>query len=227
MSLKSFDTALKLKLQELYPNVILSSEDKSFYYGSDNDNELKVTLPLITFDRISNQLSTDTFSHPSSFRGGWDGGHTMSRDLPVNLVYQINIWSDDRYECDDLWREITAYFFLHSILEVKYENTEVVKEYPTFITNVDIDIDTTSFSDNGRLYRQIITLEVRDARLLFEKNSNLVKEIPLRTVTIRSSKKDGQSTIIEPDTTELDKITPYKSEFSVIDENSKRNKEEL
>ena len=190
MSLKSVDFALKSYLRDIYPNTEFTAESSAFTEGF-TDNDLVVKLPMITLDRISTQPTQDYYNYPSIRRGGVRFENPeqtyQDRGLGVDLVYQINIWSDDRYEADDLWREVLMYFTLNQSLTVKYENSDLIKDYTMLITGNDQINDYDSFTDIGRLYRHAITIEIDGVRMVFEKSTRLVEQIPVRTITIHKN----------------------------------------
>ena len=193
MDLTSYDNALKTKLLDVFPNVVNSSEDKALEYSE--DDRAMVKLPLISYWRLSNPLSQ---SYNNSF--GVQRGRTVRqlnsnhnliyKEIYLTLTYQIDVWSDRRYEVDEILKELLLYFEEEPYLSVKEDNNDIPFDISFDITDIVTDIDLSSFSDRGNLYRQSITIEIDRAVLTYPKAKKVANSIPLRTVLVGSEAGD-------------------------------------
>lgn len=207
MSLKSFDEAITNYLKNIYDNTIFSPSSRTLIDATDSRTEIK--LPMITVERISNEYpSSDLQSNYTEVRlGRRSDDELRERSLSIDLMYQIDIWSDRRDESDNIWREVLMYLNLDNGISITYSPT-VSQDYPITIVNTDVDINYNEFEDIGKLYRNIITVKIHNAKLIFNKSINLVKEIPVRTITLTSDEKKNE---------ELDIVSDKETRFESIE----------
>ena len=185
MDLTSFDNALKTKLLNVFSNVINASDTKALEYSE--DDTAHVQLPLISYWRLSNMISDPFKSQPAVLRGRElkkidDTSKLMYKEISMSLTYQIDIWSDRRYEVDDILLELLLYFHEEPYLSIKEPNMETNYDFSFRVTDVTTDVDLDSFSDRGALYRQVITIEIDNAVMVYPKSAKVVHKIPLRYV---------------------------------------------
>lgn len=194
MTLEAIDRGMQNKLDSIFPNVIQLGIEKVL--ESDQiRRDGKVKLPLISFERISNPISDDYINQAALRRGviAMDAHTeelTYERSLPVNVTYQLIIWSKSRKQVDGIWGELCMYWSIHPDIEVEFtfdkSNIQITKHFTFKMTDHDSDFDIGQFADEGRLYRQIITLESINARIYFDKDLYLVKDIPIEMVSLES-----------------------------------------
>ena len=178
MSLHLYDKALLEKLQKVFENVVDASDEKALQLSS--DSEAMVYLPLISFWRLNNNLSSEYAQTPLKNlgrRGARFVGDSriVNYELAFNLEYQIDIWSDRRSECDDLFTELVLFFLQEPNLVLYDENNQEQYILPVTITETVTNVDLTQFSDKGNLYRQVITLSIPNAPVLFPKKHKIIK----------------------------------------------------
>lgn len=188
MNLTAYDDALKSKLESVFSNVVNSSTDKALERSEDGKAEVK--LPLISYWRLSNNYDPDNYNAPSivpNKRGRIikptsDSTNLIYKEIPIALTYQIDIWSDRRVETDIIFQELLLYFSEEPHLQVKEDNVEDPFKFIIKVTDTDTDIDLTQFSETGDMYRQIITIMIDNAKLIFPKEGKIAKSIPIRIV---------------------------------------------
>lgn len=178
MSLHLYDKALLEKLQKVFENVVDASDEKALQLSS--DSEAMVYLPLISFWRLNNNLSSEYAQAPLKNLGRRGtrfvgDSRIVNYELAFNLEYQIDIWSDRRSECDDLFTELVLFFLQEPNLVIHDENNQEQYVLPVTITETVTNVDLTQFSDKGNLYRQVITLSVPNAPVLFPKKHKIIK----------------------------------------------------
>lgn len=192
MSLKCYDEALMAKVKKVFPNVTWADEDNALSRNATKDDKLVATLPLITLYRTNNTFNFEQFGNDSHTRRGRYvlPDEVRIKAFPVNIFYQMDIYSDKRVEVDDIWREIIQFFYVDPEIEVHFEGIEIPYKYVVYLVDTDNTTDVSSFSDKGRLHRQTINLEVRQAQMLFVDCQRSVRDIPLRIVAIEDFDKD-------------------------------------
>ena len=193
MNLTDFDNALKAKLLNVFPNVANASEDKALEYSE--DDVAQVSLPLISYWRLTNSISDSFRSQPAILRGREirdidNTSKLMYKELPMDLTYQIDVWSDRRYEVDDIMLELLLYFHEEPYITIKEDNMEKPYDFSFRVTDITLDIDLESFSDRGNLYRQVITIEFDNAVMVYPKAAKTVHNIPLRYIELRRGDED-------------------------------------
>lgn len=186
MSLKCYDEAIMEKVKKVFPNVTWADEDGALNRNAEKDNKLVATLPLITLYRTNNTFNFEQFGNDSHTRRGRYvlPSEERIKAFPVNIFYQMDIYSDKRVEVDDIWREIIQFFYTDPEIDVHFEGLEIPYKYVVWLVDTDNTTDVSSFSDKGRIHRQTINLEVRQAQMLFTKYVKAAREIPLRMVEI-------------------------------------------
>ena len=162
--------------------------------AEDRKEKNVVKLPLIAFDRINNPFALDYSANDPMVRRGRFiiEKEFRERAFPITPQYQIDIISDKRVEVDDIWRELVMYLYINPNVDVTYGNGEdkFTETYPIKLLDTDNTTDVESFSDRGVLYRQTISLEITNAKMLFKSDTKLIETIPLRIVEIEGGKED-------------------------------------
>lgn len=178
MSIHLYDEALKNKLKEVFENVVDASEDKALQYSE--NGEALVNLPLISFWRLNNNLSTDYAQFPLKNIGRRsnkmiNNSKVVNYELNFNLEYQIDIWSDRRSECDDLFTEMILFLLQEPNLAIHDPNLNQSYNFPLQITETVTNVDLTQFSEQGNLYRQVITISIPNATVFFPVKRKIIK----------------------------------------------------
>lgn len=195
MSLYNYDEALLRYLKDAlcFDNIINAADSKAFSYVGDNNDKIKVDLPLITMWRLSNTL--ENVDGIGNF--GWrtrgkvvhadftDNKGVRWRALPVTLSYQITIWTYTRKELDDIFREMIMYLTTDNPhIDVKLEGMDEPEKFVIKVTDTDTSTDIDSFDDKGRLYSQNIMLDIPEAQLLFSREVPLTKDIKIKSILL-------------------------------------------
>lgn len=193
MSLALYDQALYDKIHELFDNVINADESSVFSeaYDIDVDTQEKrktpsIALPLISFWRTGNPPNLEgDGNYPSILKGRNYARFNCSdpqpyRTFPVLISYQISIWSDVRREVDEIFREFCMLFFVDEpyltirVANELYEDNDgdkrkllIDEQFSLILIDSSTEIDTTSFPDRGRIYRQDIMIEVQNAKMFY------------------------------------------------------------
>lgn len=191
MDLYSYDNALIDKLTKVFPNVINCSDDKVLSYSEDDDEENNVSLPMISFWRLNSDFNLENFNYSGTMRG-----RPMTKlnntkglniqEIPINLIYQIDLWSDRRYEVDQLYKELLFYLIQEPYLNVLCETDMTVRDFYFKITDTNTSIELAEFNDNGKIYRQIITIECDSAVLGVPVEKDLINKFEIRTVILNT-----------------------------------------
>ena len=126
-----YDTALRDKLKEVFDNVIDASEDKALQLSE--DGEALVKLPLVSIWRLNNNLSQEVSQFPLKEYGRRTNKRVNNAiltnyELTFDIEYQIDVWSDRRSECDDLFSELLLFLLREPNINITDINTPKVKK---------------------------------------------------------------------------------------------------
>lgn len=193
------------KLKSVFPNVMFSSLSKVLEHSTDIEvksethegenrdkkkSEKISSLPVIAFDRINNSFNFDFQANDPMTRRGRkvirEDESVREKVLPVNIHYQIDIVSDRRVEVDGIWRELVMYLATHNEICVHYDYGEgdIPEKYPIRLMDTDNTTDVSEFSNIGRVYRQTISIEIPQAKLIFIEPVYLIKDFPVRVINL-------------------------------------------
>lgn len=197
MSLYLYDEAFNKYLLDAmsFANIVNADESESFNVSADKHENIdtEIQLPMISFWRVSNPLNSIGIGNFSERLYG----RTMSKNLvdfesinyrsiPIDLNYQLTIWSDSRHQVDDIFRELIMYISTDNpVLSLYLPDIEpefLEDEYLDFnlrLLDVDTTIDTSKFVNQGRIYKQHLIITVDEARLFFARTAKLVKNNPV------------------------------------------------
>ena len=195
MSLYAYDEGLLKYLKEAlnFSNIINSAESVAFSNiveeGEEKKN-LKIEVPMISFWRTANPLSIEGggpfgLRHRGRLIGQDDDKTHRWRALPINISYQITIWSDKRREVDDIFRELMMYMITDNPhIEVKFDGRNTPEKFLIEVTDTDDGTDIDGFDERGRLYMTHILIDIKEAQLIFDRYSPRAKDIPVRSLVI-------------------------------------------
>ena len=152
-------------------------------------NNLVVKFPLIAFDRISNSYAEEgNDNYAIKVRGSFITDEKVrEKSFGVDIVYQIDVISDRRYEVDEIWRELTMFFHKNNGVEITYESNGQVSSqiYDLLVLDTEPGGDVSTFFNNGIIWRQTIRVLVRNVRMLFARSVPIIEEIPVRVIDFK------------------------------------------
>lgn len=195
MSLYAYDEGLLKYLKEAlnFSNIINSAESVAFSNTVEEGEEkknLKIEVPMISFWRTANPLSIEGggpfgLRHRGVVIDKDDDNVHRWRALPINISYQITIWSDKRREVDDIFRELMMYMITDNPhIEVKFDGRDTPEKFLIEVTDTDDGTDIDGFDERGRLYMTHILIDIKEAQLIFDRYSPRAKDIPVRSLVI-------------------------------------------
>lgn len=169
-SLKLYDISLTSKLKSIFTNVTYASPDEALESSSDDKSD--INFPMISLYRLDNPpIFTERYNNPSAFRGRMNSytqsGYRNIMTLPVNLSYQIDLWSSTRDELDTMYCELLFYLVRYPNIEINIDSG--THNFPINITDAESLMDFDD-ENSSRTYRMSITLEVPDAVLFYLKD---------------------------------------------------------
>lgn len=179
-----YDRAVVDKFREIFrdPRITVQPPENAIRYTAQLEND-DVTFPLISINRTNWSVRDSDINWAQSRTGIADhinDNNTVSvmRAIPIQMSYQLDIYTVDRITNDEIYRELIFYFLKHPTLEVEIPYTLDNKHVFNLVMDSDItdNSDTVEHINKGVLYRYTSTWNVTDA-YLFEGTN----EIPLIT----------------------------------------------
>lgn len=184
--LKDFDMAFINKVKAWYSNTIYANTAIVYnvIYNLAEDNEVKEALkfPLISIYRPDGFKLSDTQNFAARKRGieyFYDSvTHTRvaARFITVNLSYQLDLYAKTPESLDDISENVMQALNFDQTLEVTQvdikNNIEYTESYD--ITYVSGPVEQSEFQDDDRVYHYSIAYEIKNARLLNFRVSEII-----------------------------------------------------
>lgn len=195
MSVYLYDTAITERIRNVLqdPNIHIVPSEKMFTKSKDaNDNP---AFPAVSIFRPSYSLSTLN----KSISGYRIGRHEYSAEsnklyatqtLPITINYQVDVWTKDRIQNDELVRELIWFYTLYpqQKLTLTYENYRRDFTFNCFVNEEITDNSNISeFEDKGQYYRTTFTLVVDEAQLFMVN----IKPLPSIIATLEAYDMEG------------------------------------
>lgn len=168
-----YDNAIVDKFRSLFKDsrITVQPPENAIRYVAQLSND-DVKFPLISLNRTSWSLRSGDISWAQSRTGianrlNPDNTISVMRAIPIQMEYQLDVYTVDRLTNDEIYRELIFYFIKNPTLEVEIPYTVDNKH----VFNLDINPDITDNSDTvehvnkGVLYRYTSTWVVKDAYL--------------------------------------------------------------
>lgn len=177
MAIRFYDSALLEKLRSWSGDTqlqIFGPDDtrKLFEVYTDQKNDTPVKLPLIALRRVGGYEIINTNKRPITFDGFTLSANTdKSKQLnaiPVNITYQLDIYTRYLSEADELARNIIFNIinYPHLKIQIPYENSYIEHSGTMrIISNVDDNSDVPERLIPGQFTRLTFGLTVDDAYL--------------------------------------------------------------
>ena len=173
MSVYLYDKALTEKLREVVGDDrihVIPPEDTLFFLAQLTKD--KVNFPAITITRGPVQLVTETrnqvaYRKGDSVRLNPDHTITKVKHFPMRIQWSINVYTVDRYSCDEIIRELVFYLMTYPSLEVQVPyGADIPQNFDLFIENeIEDNSDLSQFSETGEYFRETITVFTDNAHM--------------------------------------------------------------
>lgn len=170
MSVYLYDEAVVKRLREITGDsrihVIDPNEAISFLAQFDKD---KVKLPAVVLSRGPVNL-LDYRNQPVALKGQLakvtdDNLLVKAQLVPLRIQWNIDVYTVDRFSCDEIIREIVFYFIVHPRFEVEvpYE-LEIPQNFDVFVSSdIEDNSDLIEFPNRGEYFRETLTIYTENA----------------------------------------------------------------
>lgn len=138
-------------------------------------NEDKFTLPLVTLSRTGWRILSNNHNHSARFEGGIVDIHPHNdttrikrvQFIPMQLDYNIDVWTRTRRENDEIVRELFWYFLIAPTLTIRVPyDLEFDHNFNLFIEpDIEDNSDISGQPAHGEYFRQTLHIYTDDAKL--------------------------------------------------------------
>lgn len=177
MSFGCYDKAIVENFQKLFNtgNVhILPVEDALRFTSQLNRDD--VEFPLISTTRLGVTILSSEVNQAQKTTGHLvrrDGynNNVFAQSIPIRIEYQLDIFTVERWACDEITRELIFYFYQHPTLVAHFDYGLNIEHNFNLFLNDDIvdNSDTIEHVNTGVKFRNTLTFYTDDARLVRSK----------------------------------------------------------
>ena len=201
MSVKCYDDAIIARFREVFNDdtiSILPVENAIRYIAQlKRDN---VTFPLVSTMRTGYSIVSSNVNHPAKMIGSFttrngENDNIFAQSIPIRIEYQLDIYTVDRWSCDEITRELIFFFYQHPTLVAHFDyGLGIDHNFNIFLEDDVVDnSDTVDHWEKGVLFRNTLTFYTDDARL-FRRKKQIQGEI-VASVDILEHKKDWRMNV--------------------------------
>jgi hypothetical protein len=193
LSLKPYDEAVTNYFKAIFDNVVYAPTDLAFKKSAE-DNGGKYKLPLISVFRTPTISVTDNNNvNEWAFRRGTrlgpnkaDGTFERLRLLPVQIEYQVDIWTEGVESVTGFFAELLFYVKDYPAFEVQLPSVPDPLGHILELTDVVDNTDLLEEADRGRLGRMSLVFKVDafvakfigDGKLVLNPSAEVTHEFP-------------------------------------------------
>lgn len=177
MSFGCYDKAIIENFQKLFNtgNVhILPVEDALRFTSQLNRDD--VEFPLISTTRLGITILSSEVNQAQKTTGHLvrrDGynNNVFAQSIPIRIEYQLDIFTVERWTCDEITRELIFYFYQHPTLVAHFDyGLNIEHNFNLFLNDDVVDnSDTIEHVNTGVKFRNTLTFYTDDARLVRSK----------------------------------------------------------
>ena len=182
MSFYLYDNALIKRLREVTGDkrihIVPPEQSVSFLAQFDKD---KVQYPAIVVSRGPTSI-TETVNQVAALKGqtvrvNSDNTATKMRLIPLKLEWTIDVYTVDRFSCDEIIRELIFYFITYPRFQIDVPyGLDVPQNFDVLLNPEIVDnSDLVEFPNTGEFFRETISVYTDNAHLYASKSQYLTK----------------------------------------------------
>ena len=177
MSVKCYDDAIIANFREIFNDGTISilPVENAIRFSAQlrKDN---VDFPMISTTRLGYSIVSSNINQSAKTIGSFvirDGknNNVYAQSIPIRIEYQLDIFTVDRWSCDEITRELIFYFYQHPTLVAHFDyGLDIDHNFNLFLNDDIVDnSDTVDHADKGVMFRNTLTFYTDDARLFRSK----------------------------------------------------------
>lgn len=175
MSVYLYDEALVERLRQVTGDnrihVISPDQVVTFLAQFDRD---QVKLPAIVISRGSVNLldyrnQVVALKGQTARRNSEDNLVVKAQLIPMRIEWNIDVFTVDRYSCDEIVRELVFYFTTSPRFEVKIPyQLDIVQNFDVFLSPEIVDnTDLLEFQNTGERFRETLSVYTENAHMYY------------------------------------------------------------
>lgn len=173
MSVYLYDESVVKRLREITGDerihIVDPSQSISFLAQFDKD---KVILPAIVVSRgpvrlLDYRNQFVALKGQTARRNSDDNLVVKAKLIPMRIEWNLDIFTADRYTCDEIIRELVFYFTSSPRFEVKVPyQLDIVQNFDVFLSPEIVDnTDLLEFPNTGERFRETLTIYTENAHM--------------------------------------------------------------
>lgn len=177
MSVKCYDDAIIANFRNIFNDgtiSILPVENAIRFSAQLRKDD--VDFPMISTTRLGYSIVSSNVNQSAKTIGSFvvrDGknNNVFAQSIPIRIEYQLDIFTVDRWTCDEITRELIFYFYQHPTLVAHFDyGLDIDHNFNLFLNDDIVDnSDTVDHADKGVMFRNTLTFYTDDARLFRSK----------------------------------------------------------
>lgn len=206
MSVKCYDDAIVAEFRKLFNDNTISiiPPENAIRHISQLQKD-NVRFPMISIMRTGYSIVSSNVNHTAKMIGSFtirDGknNNIFAQTIPIRIEYQLDIFTVERWTCDEISRELIFYFYQSPTLVAHFPyGLDIDHNFNLFLEDdITDNSDTVEHINKGVMFRNTLTFYTDDARLfhsLKQKQGQVVASVDiLEPKKIGGESKDGPFT---------------------------------
>ena len=177
MSVKSYDDAIINRFREVFnDNTISILPVENAIRFSAQLRKDNLTFPTISTTRLGYSIVRNQVNFNAKMVGSFktrdgENNNVFAQSIPIRIEYQLDVFTVDRWSCDEIVRELIFFFEQKPTLQAHFEyGLDFDHNFNLFLNEDIVDnSDTVEHENTGVMFRNTLTFYTDDARLFRSK----------------------------------------------------------
>ena len=177
MSVKSYDDAIINRFREVFnDNTISILPVENAIRFSAQLRKDNLTFPMISTTRLGYSIVRNQVNFNAKMVGSFktrdgENNNVFAQSIPIRIEYQLDVFTVDRWSCDEIIRELIFFFEHKPTLQAHFEyGLDFDHNFNLFLNEDIVDnSDTVEHENTGVMFRNTLTFYTDDARLFRSK----------------------------------------------------------
>ena len=177
MSVKSYDDAIIDRFREVFnDNTISILPVENAIRFSAQLRKDNLTFPMISTTRLGYSIVRNQVNFNAKMIGSFktrdgENNNIFAQSIPIRIEYQLDVFTVDRWSCDEIIRELIFFFEQKPTLQAHFEyGLDFDHNFNLFLNEDIVDnSDTVEHENTGVMFRNTLTFYTDDARLFRSK----------------------------------------------------------
>lgn len=177
MSVKSYDDAIIDRFREVFKDdrISILPVENAIRFSAQLKKD-KLTFPMISTTRLGYSIVRNQVNFNAKMIGSFktrdgENNNIFAQSIPIRIEYQLDVFTVDRWSCDQIVRELIFFFEQKPTLQAHFEyGLDFDHNFNLFLNEDIVDnSDTVEHENTGVMFRNTLTFYTDDARLFRSK----------------------------------------------------------